>query len=59
VVTRVDRLNPDERAAALAAGQAAALALHRAGHIQGCLIAVQGELALLDSSRRLSPVPGR
>lgn len=55
VVTRVGPLTPEERAVALAAGQAAALALHQAGRIKGCLIALQGELALLDPARRLLP----
>lgn len=53
VVTAVGALNRDERATALAAGQTAALDLCAAGRIKGCLIAVQGEMALLDPHQRL------
>ncbi|MCA1988486.1 MAG: hypothetical protein LDL07_04955, partial [Desulfarculus sp.] len=60
VVTEVGHLPPAERARALAAGQAAAAGLFRAGHIRGCLILVQGEMAILDPGGGLlpGPVPG-
>ncbi len=55
VTAEVGRLTPQERAAALAAGQAAALELYGAGHILGCLIHLQGELAVLDPGSALAP----
>lgn len=57
VVTGVGPLDPAERAQALAAGQACAAELFRAGHIRGCLILVQGELAVLDPAGGLLPRP--
>ncbi|MCB2185338.1 MAG: UPF0280 family protein [Deltaproteobacteria bacterium] len=49
LVTRhVGKLTREERLAALAAGQAAAQDLFTAGHIRGCFLLVQGEVAILD-----------
>ncbi len=48
VTTRVPPLEPGQRAAALAAGREAALALQREGLLRGCLISLQGDYALLD-----------
>jgi len=57
VVTEVGHLSPAERAQALAAGQAAAAGLFQAGLIRGCLIMVQGEMAILDPAGGLLPAP--
>ena len=53
VTTEVPELSPDERAAALAAGRAEALHLRDEGNLLGCLIALQGDYAILDSGRML------
>ncbi|MCA1906489.1 MAG: hypothetical protein LDL11_07870, partial [Desulfarculus sp.] len=57
VVAGVGPLSPAERARALAAGQAAAAGLFEAGCIRGCLILVQGEMAILDPAGGLLPEP--
>lgn len=53
VVVEVGELTGPERSAALAAGRAAATRLYEHGIIQGCLILVQGEPAVLDPAGRL------
>jgi ApbE superfamily uncharacterized protein (UPF0280 family) len=53
VTTEVPELSPEERAAALAAGREEALRLRQEGNLIGCLIALQGDYALLDNSKLL------
>jgi uncharacterized protein len=50
----VGPLSAEQRQAALAAGMAAARRLHAAGLIKGCVLLLQGDLALLDPGRILS-----
>lgn len=54
VTTQVPQLDPEERAAALAAGRAEALKMRDEGVLAGCLIVLQGDYALLDKSRLLT-----
>jgi ApbE superfamily uncharacterized protein (UPF0280 family) len=53
VTTEVPDLSPEERAAALNAGRDEALRLRQEGNLIGCLIALQGDYALLDNSKLL------
>jgi ApbE superfamily uncharacterized protein (UPF0280 family) len=53
VTAQVPELTPEERAAALAAGRAEALKMREEGNLIGCLIALQGDYALLDGGRLL------
>lgn len=57
VTIQVPQLEPEERAAALAAGRAEALKMRDEGILVGCLIVLQGDYALLDRGRRLT-LPG-
>jgi ApbE superfamily uncharacterized protein (UPF0280 family) len=53
VTAEVPELSLEERAAALKAGRSEALRLREEGNLIGCLIALQGDYAMLDSGRML------
>lgn len=53
VTVQVPELSLEERAAALKAGRSEALRLREEGNLIGCLIALQGDYAILDSNRLL------